>query len=156
MSKPVPKIPKTDHDDGRILGILGTGDGNRNEGEPSRKQQGASGDEEVTVPYKDPQKRRDYQREYRRTRRAGDASTTPCTTPIPTAFRLATAADVLELIEEQVGEVRRDVLASKVERARCIGYLASIALKAIEAGNVAARVEELERVLKRRNERRVA
>ena len=108
------------------------------------------------MPYKDPQKRRDYQREYRRTRRAGDASTTPCTTPIPTAFRLATAADVLELIEEQVGEVRRDVLASKVERARCIGYLASIALKAIEAGNVAARVEELERVLKRRNERRVA
>ena len=37
-----------------------------------------------------------------------------------------------------------------VERARCIGYLASVSLKAIEAGNLAARIEELEAILKRR------
>ena len=41
--------------------------------------------------------------------------------------------------------------AGTLEKARCIGYLAGIALKAIEAGDLAARLEALESVLKRRN-----
>jgi hypothetical protein len=36
-------------------------------------------------------------------------------------------------------------------RARTIGYLAGVALRALEAGNLAARVEMLEAVLKQRN-----
>ena len=103
------------------------------------------------MPYADPTKARDYQREYRRTRRAGDACTTPGTTPVPLDFRLKTAADVLALLEEQVGAVRADRKVGALEKARTIGYLAAITLKAIDAGNLAARIEMLERVLKQRN-----
>jgi hypothetical protein len=39
-----------------------------------------------------------------------------------------------------------------LEKARTIGYLAGITLKAIEAGNLAARIEMLEEVLKQRKE----
>jgi hypothetical protein len=102
------------------------------------------------MPYSDPDKARNYQREYRRTRRAGDACTTPGTTPIPREFRLKTAADVVALLEEQIGAVRADRKAGTLEKARAIGYLAGITLKAIDAGNLAARIEMLEAVLKQR------
>jgi hypothetical protein len=103
------------------------------------------------MPYADPDRARGYQRSYRRTRRAGDDRTTPCTTPVPLPFRLQTAADVLAMIEEQVEAVRAEEEAGTLEKARTVGFLAGIALRAIEAGNVAARVEMLETVLKQRN-----
>ena len=103
------------------------------------------------MPYRDPGKARNYQREYRRTRRVGDVCTTPGTTLLPLPFRLKTAADVLRLIEEQVGAVRDAQEAGTLEKARTIGYLAGVALKAVEAGNLAARIEMLESVLKQRN-----
>ena len=102
------------------------------------------------MPFADPNKARDYQREYRRTRRAGDSCTTPGTTPLPLPFRLKKAADVLQLLEEQVEAVRTETEAGTLEKARTIGYLAGVALKAIEAGNLAARIEMLETVLKQR------
>jgi hypothetical protein len=103
------------------------------------------------MPFSDPDRSRQYQREYRRTRRAGDDCTTPGTTPIPLPFRLKTAADVLDLLEEQVEAVRSEQEIGTLEKARVVGYLAGIALKAIEAGNLAARIESLEAVLKQRN-----
>src|SRR5437868_1809583 len=103
------------------------------------------------MPFADAGKARDYQREYRRLRRSGDGCTTPCTSPLPAGFRLQTAEDVLDLLAEQLEAVRADGEVGTVERARTVGYLATVALRAIEAGNVAARVEELERVLKLRN-----
>ncbi len=102
------------------------------------------------MPYSDPGKAKAYQRDYRRLRRAGDDCTTPGTSPVPIAFRLKTAADALALIEEQVNAVRQEKEANTMEKARTIGYLASVALKAIEAGNIAARIEMLETVLKQR------
>jgi hypothetical protein len=63
------------------------------------------------------------------------------------AFRLQTAADVLALLAEQVEAVRNEQEAGTLEKARVIGYLAGISLKAIEAGNLAARIEMLEQVL---------
>lgn len=101
------------------------------------------------MPYRDPERQREYQREYGRLRRTGDAQT-PNQTLVPVAFRLKKAADVLALIEEQVGAVRGDDTLTTVERARTVGYLASIALRAIEAGDLAARVEAVEAVLKAR------
>jgi hypothetical protein len=47
--------------------------------------------------------------------------------------------------------VRAEQDAGTPEKARTIGYLSGIALKAIDAGNLAARVEMLEAVLKQRN-----
>ena len=101
------------------------------------------------MPYRNPDRQREYQREYGRLRRAGETQT-PGQTLIPTAFRLKTAADVLALIEEQVVAVRADLEAGTLEKARVVGYLGGIALKSIEAGDLAARLEALEAVLKAR------
>lgn len=97
------------------------------------------------MPYSNPDRARNYQREYRRIRRAGDECTTPGTTAVPLDFRLQTAQDAIDLLEEQVSAVRADESASVLEKARCVGYLTGVALRAIEAGNLAARVEMLER-----------
>ena len=102
------------------------------------------------MPYTDPERARDYQREYRRLRRGGDSCTTPGTSQVPLQFRLKTAVDVIALLEEQVEAVRSEE-AGALEKARVIGYLAGVSLKAIEAGNLAARIEMLEMVLKNRN-----
>ena len=101
------------------------------------------------MPYKDPERRRAYHREYRRAERATVAQT-PSQSPIPLPFRLQTAADALALLAEQVAAVRADQTATTLERARCIGYLVGISLKAIEAGDTAARLEAVEAVLKLR------
>ena len=65
-------------------------------------------------------------------------------------FQLDTARDVLDLLDDQVNAVRNEPDAGTLEKARCIGYLAGIALKTIEAGDVAARIDALEAVLKQR------
>ena len=96
------------------------------------------------MPYRDANRARDYQREYRRIQRSGNTCTTPGTTQIPTAFRLKTAADVLALLEEQVAAVRAEAEAGTLEKARTRGYLATISLKAIEAGDLTTRLEALE------------
>jgi hypothetical protein len=98
------------------------------------------------MPYADHEHARAYQREYRRLRRAGDPCTTPRTTlDIPIPIRLKTATDVLELLREQIDAVRAEPKVGAPEKARVIGYLAGIALRAIEAGNLAARIDNLER-----------
>ena len=101
------------------------------------------------MPYRDREKQRAYQREYKRVNRA-TVTQTPGTTPIPLPLRLKMASDVLGLLEEQVAAVRNAPEAGTLEKARCIGYLAGISLKAIEAGDLAARLEALEAVLKAR------
>ncbi len=102
------------------------------------------------MPFADPDRANQYQRQYRRERRAGESCTSVCTT-LPVEFRLQTAQDVIDLLGEQVAAVRADKEAGTLEKARAIGYLAAIALRAIEAGNLAARLEALESVLKHRN-----
>src|SRR5262245_33154847 len=63
---------------------------------------------------------------------------------------LRTAADVLDLLEQLTSAVWADPWAGAAEKARVAGYLAGIALKAIEVGTLAGRVEMLEAVLKQR------
>ena len=101
------------------------------------------------MPYRDPEKQRDYQREYKRMQRAG-SSQTPGQTLVPLPFRLKTARDVLALIEEQVNAVREEPEAGTLEKARAVGYLAGIALKAVEVADMSARLEAVEQVLRRR------
>jgi hypothetical protein len=57
---------------------------------------------------------------------------------------------VVALLEEQVRAVREDPHAGALEKARTIGYLAGLSLKAIETGDLAARLEALESGLKPR------
>ncbi len=103
------------------------------------------------MPYRDPEKSRAYQREYKRLKRAGE-STTPSQTLIPLPFRMRTAQDILALLAEQVEAVRAvsEEEAGTLEKARCIGYLAGIALKAVEVSDMAGRLEAMEQVLKAR------
>ncbi len=75
---------------------------------------------------------------------------------LPTAssagpVRLRSPADVLALLEAEAGRVRADPIADTVARARVVGTLARVALDAIEADQMAARVAALEAVLARRN-----
>jgi hypothetical protein len=101
------------------------------------------------VPFTDPERRRAYQREYRRLRRAGRAET-PARVELPAPLRIRTAVEVLGLIEEQVNAVRRDPDLKSLERARCIGALAGVALRAVETGQLEQRLAALEAVLKAR------
>jgi len=101
------------------------------------------------MPYKSAEVSRAYQRDYKRLKRAGE-SQTPGQTLLPPEFRLQTAQDVLALIGEQVEIVRADTETGKLEKARCLGYLATIALRAIETGELATRLEAIERTLKQR------
>lgn len=78
------------------------------------------------MPYKDPEKRRAYHREYSRLRRVCQ---TPAKTPVPSQFKLQTVQDVIALLAEQIEAVKADPEAKTLEKARCIGYLAGIALR---------------------------
>jgi hypothetical protein len=64
--------------------------------------------------------------------------------------RLRTAADVLALLGQQIDAARNDARAGPVEKARLVGYLAGLGLRAIEVGNLEGRIEMLEAVLKQR------
>ena len=100
------------------------------------------------MPFADPEKRRQYDAEFKRKARAAE----PCPTrlTLPVEFRAKTAADVLALLNEQLQTLRNDASLGSVERAKAVGYLAGISLRAIEAGDVAARLEALEWILKSR------
>ena len=104
------------------------------------------------MPFKDPERRRAYQAEYRRQQRAGEGER-PGRSSVPAPLRLQTAREVLALVEEQVNAVRADLALGTLERARCLGYLAGVALRAVETGDLEARLEALEGVLKARRVR---
>jgi hypothetical protein len=101
------------------------------------------------MPYKDPEKRRQYQQEWQRARRLG-SKTPPGQADLPAPFRLRVAEDLVSLLEEQIEAVREDQEAGTLARARCMGYLVTVGLRVLEQGDLAARIERLELVLKGR------
>ena len=68
--------------------------------------------------------------------------------PVP----LDNPADVLAVLAEQVNAVRTDAASDPNERARTLGFLAGLALRAMEGRDLAARLEAVERVLKLRKD----
>jgi len=102
------------------------------------------------MPYKDPEVARAYQRERKRLDRAGERTTPRTTLITPIPFRLKTAHDVLALLEEQVGAVRAADDATTLEKARTVGFLAGVALRAIETGDLAAQVEIIQAEMRQR------
>lgn len=105
------------------------------------------------MPYADREQARKYFREYRRLRRGGDTCSTPVHPACSAEFRLEVAGDVIALLENQIQEVLEADDVGTLEKARCLGYLAAISLRAIEFGNLAARLEAVEAVLHSRNGR---
>ena len=56
--------------------------------------------------------------------------------------------DVRDLLKEQVDAVMKDPELTTAQKARCVGFLLRITLRAIEIGDLAARLEAMEAVLK--------
>jgi hypothetical protein len=96
------------------------------------------------MPYKDPEKRKAYQRDYSRRRRAGSPKKSPSN--LPGTLKVTTARDVLELLSETIGEVR-EAEGETFVKARVIGYLAGVTLKAVETADLEARLAALEKKL---------
>jgi hypothetical protein len=71
----------------------------------------------------------------------------------PEPLPLETPADVLAVVAEQVNAVRADAVTDPTEKARILGMLSSVALRCIEAKDLDARLEAVERVLKLRKQR---
>lgn len=101
------------------------------------------------MPYRDPEARRAYDRQRKRTGRSDSPTGRP---PLPADYRLRRVEQVLELLQEQIQALRDDQTISTAERARTIGFLCSTSLRAIEAADLAGRVEALEQVLRQRRE----
>ena len=70
--------------------------------------------------------------------------------PEPVSFD--TPADVMAAIAECVNAVRAYPFIDPAEKARTVGFLSSVALRAMEAKDLAARLEAVERVLKLRKD----
>ncbi len=66
------------------------------------------------------------------------------------AVEIRQVGDVLPLLERAINDVL--VLENSIARARAIGYLAGVAIKTLEISELAERVAELERVLRKRAE----
>lgn len=105
------------------------------------------------MPYKDPEKRRAAVREA--VRRRQTVNPKPRTKPLLalTELQYATARDVLALLNDQIAAVDGDNDAGTLEKARCIGYLASLLLRAIETGDLAERLAALEKLVQEREKR---
>jgi hypothetical protein len=99
------------------------------------------------MPYKDKDRQRAYQREYQRSKRQG-ANPSATNVELLASFRLRTAQDLVDLMKEQIDAVRRDQVASPIEKARCIGALVSVALRTLEQRDLTSRIEALEAILK--------
>ena len=85
----------------------------------------------------------------RRGGRAGRVTTLP-----ESSVRVRSLGDVLSLVEESINDVRAGRVDVRV--ANAVGYLANIAIRAIEQGDLAERLAALEAVLAPERQRRVA
>jgi hypothetical protein len=99
-----------------------------------------------------PERRREYDRQRRA--RAAELKTPPAGVnpqpdgTVPTV-PLATAADALAVLREQVNLVRA---GGSQQTGRTIAYLIATALRAIELATIEARLDAVERALKQRSE----
>lgn len=116
------------------------------------------------MPFKDPDKRREYQRkrvadkrERDRVAAVGGIADPPpqpvgLTPVVTTAMPLSSPAEALAILAEQVNAVRADTRAPAQIRGRTVAYLVAVALNAMQARDLLARVETIEMVLKIRGE----
>jgi hypothetical protein len=112
------------------------------------------------MPFSDPAKRRKAQRDSKaraRTKKAALRLAQPGNPVNPgAAVRLGAVVDVKALLEEQIENVRSARYVDVVERARAIGYLLQIGLRAVEAHDLERRLEALEAAIASQSERRAS
>lgn len=99
------------------------------------------------MPFKDPERQREYQREYQRMRRAGLRSKGAGLRVklIPSSLeQTKTASGLLCVLANLIKEVRETTQGDIFIRARTAGYLISIGLKAVEVADLEGRIRNLE------------
>lgn len=105
------------------------------------------------MPYRDPERQRRAKAESaRRSRRRrstlGVVPTESVTGPLlPVPVRLKAVSDALNVLEGQVSIVKSAQGVNVLDRARCIGYLIGIALRAISADTIESRLAAIEGVI---------
>jgi hypothetical protein len=103
------------------------------------------------VPYKNPERQRAAKRESARRRRRGTNGLDPVEPPLVSGpLRFGTAKDLLAVLEGQLVAVLADGSLGSAERARVVGYLITVGLRALEVRDMAGRIEALELHLKGR------
>jgi hypothetical protein len=104
------------------------------------------------MPYANPDRQKAAKAEHARRRRAVAVEPSRGTLgPLLSGdVRVTTARDVLAVIEAQIVAVLADEELGTTERARVVATLSGVALRAIETGDLAGRLEALERHLRGR------
>lgn len=102
------------------------------------------------MPYRDPERRRASVREavrrHRQARRGRKPESKPALPELET-LRFETARDVVLLLSGQVSAVLAEEELRTAERARVVGYLAGVLLRAVEIGDLAERLGAVENIL---------
>jgi len=93
------------------------------------------------MPYKDPEKQKEYQREWQRMKKAGESGKPSIRTLNPEEIR--TAQGLRDLLSEVISEVR-ETNGDTFIKARLVGYLVSIGIKAVETADHEERLSNLE------------
>jgi hypothetical protein len=96
------------------------------------------------MPFSDREKQREYKAQWARQRRVSSAGSSASKAIIP-EVRIKTAQEIRDLLSQALYAVQADEKAGTLEKARVIGYLAGVALKAVEASDLEARIETLEK-----------
>ncbi len=95
------------------------------------------------MPYKDPNKQKEYQRQWQRSRRARDgAGLKVIRVSSPEEIRTANA--LLTVLAGLIKEVLETKEGDVFIRSRTAGYLISIGLKAVEVADLETRLSNLE------------
>ena len=102
------------------------------------------------MPYKDPEKQKEYQREWQRMKKAGESGKPSIRTLNPEDVR--TAQGIRDMLSEVLAEVQA-WKGDTLQRARCIGYIAAIAIKAVETADLESRLAALEEDMERKGDR---
>ena len=95
------------------------------------------------MPYKDPERQKEYQRQWQRQRRAGKTEWFKVI-HVSSPEEVRTAKGLLSVLAGLIREVLTTTEGDTFIRARTAGYLISFALKAVEVADLEQRLTNLE------------
>lgn len=95
------------------------------------------------MPYKDPNKQKEYQRQWQRSRRGGESAGFKVIR-VSSPEEIRTANALLTVLARLIKEVLETKEGDVFIRSRTAGYLISIGLKAVEVADLETRLTNLE------------
>ena len=96
------------------------------------------------MPFKDPEKQKEYQRQWQRAKKAGLPVKTLTRTLNLSIEEIRTASALLTVLTGLIKEVLETEAGDIFMKARTAGFLISIGLKAVEVADLEARLTQLE------------